>query len=636
MEYLSHNRINDKVNGIPTLAPHPDLGIMAACRAFAYRTIPSLTPRVATARLAAPRIASTQERSQERYSTPSRREWRRDFHRTTTRLQAATSTAAISPQEYPTDHAPIKAPIDTHNFLDNKFIPSKASTWIDLYDPATNNLVTRVPQSTDAELQAAVKSAERVFPEWRATSIMTKQQIMFKFVNLIRENWDRLAASITLEQGKTFADAKGDVLRGLQVAETACGITTQLTGEVLEVAKDMETRSYREPLGVVAAICPFNFPAMIPLWSIPVATVTGNCLILKPSERDPGAAMILAELCKKAGFPDGVVNIVHGSAKTVDFIIDEPAIKAISFVGSNRAGEYIFSKGSAQGKRVQANLGAKNHAAVMPDCNKNQALNAIAGAAFGAAGQRCMALSALVMVGETKNWLPDIAERAKQLKVDGGFEDGADLGPVISPQSKKRIEDLIASAEQEGATILLDGRGYKPAKYPNGNWVSHAFYSLYSISSSTMAFLDVMTDASYQVGPTIITNVKPHMRCYTEEIFGPVLVCVNVDSLDEAISLMNANPYGNGAAIFTRSGATATRFQKDMEAGQLGINVPIPVPLPMFSFTGNKKSVAGGGANNFYGKPGLNFYTQWKTVTSLWKSEDALLTKASVVMPTHS
>lgn len=399
---------------------------------------------------------------------------RRRLHATTQHLQAATTSAASSVSEYPTSHEQISEPIDTHNFIDNEFVPSKASTWIDLHDPATNNLVTRVPQSTPEELQQAVKSAEKAFPAWKATSIMAKQQIMFKFTALIRENMDRLAASITLEQGKTFADAKGDVLRGLQVAETACGITTQLTGEVLEVAKDMETRSYREPLGVVAAICPFNFPAMIPLWSIPVATVTGNCLLLKPSERDPGAAMILAELCKKAGFPDGVVNIIHGSAKTVDFIIDEPAIKAISFVGSNRAGEYIFARGSAKGKRVQANLGAKNHAAVLPDCNKNHALNAIAGAAFGAAGQRCMALSTLVMVGETKDWLPEIAERAKAMNVNGGFEAGADLGPLISPQSKKRVEDLIASAEEEGATILLDGRGYKPEKYPNGNWVSFA------------------------------------------------------------------------------------------------------------------------------------------------------------------
>jgi len=492
--------------------------------------------------------------------------------------------------------------------LDNKFINSKATQWIDLHDPATNNLVTRVPQSTDEELKAAVDSAEKAFPAWRATSLLARQQIMFKYVSLIREHWDRLAASITLEQGKTFADARGDVLRGLQVAENACGITTQMQGEVLEVAKDMETRSYREPLGIVAAICPFNFPAMIPLWTIPIAAVTGNTVIVKPSERDPGACMILAELAEKAGFPAGVINIIHGSAKTVDFIIDEPRIKAISFVGSNKAGEYIYARGSAQGKRVQANLGAKNHAAVLPDCNKNQALNAIAGAAFGAAGQRCMALSTLVFVGETKDWAPEIAERAKALSMNGGFEEGADLGPVISPQAKKRIEDLIGSAEKEGATIVLDGRGQKPPKYPNGNWV----------------------------GPTIIANVTKDMTCYKEEIFGPVLVCLNVPTLDDAIELINANEYGNGTAIFTSSGATATKFQKEIEAGQVGINVPIPVPLPMFSFTGNKRSVAGGGANTFYGKPGLQFYTQQKTVTSLWRAEDAVGTRASVNMPTQS
>ncbi|KAG9697042.1 hypothetical protein KCU95_g3913, partial [Aureobasidium melanogenum] len=516
--------------------------------------------------------------------------------------QALSSTAT----EYPTSHDQIQQPLDTQNFLDNQFVPSNATQWIDLHDPATNNLVTRVPQSTDEELKAAVASAEKAFPAWKATSLLARQQIMFKFVHLIREHWDRLAASITLEQGKTFADAKGDVLRGLQVAETACGITTQLTGEVLEVAKDMETRSYKEPLGVVGAICPFNFPAMIPLWVIPTATITGNTIVVKPSERDPGAMMILCELAEKAGFPPGVINVVHGAAKTVDFMIDEPAIKAISFVGSNKAGEYIFTRGSANGKRVQANLGAKNHAAVLPDCNRNATINAIAGAAFGAAGQRCMALSTVVFVGDTKNWVDDIADRAKALNVNGGFEKDAELGPVISPQAKERIESMIASAEKEGATIVLDGRGYKPEKYPNGNFV----------------------------GPTIITNVTKDMACYKEEIFGPVLVCLSVDTLEEAVDLINANEYGNGVAIFTNSGSTAARFQRDIEAGQVGVNVPIPVPLPMFSFTGNKKSVAGGGASTFYGKPGLAFFTQTKTVTSLWRSEDAIATKAESVMPT--
>ncbi|KAJ5136265.1 Methylmalonate-semialdehyde dehydrogenase [Penicillium atrosanguineum] len=570
---------------------------------------PAVTARAAAGArsltTATPMARSTAQRAT---ATPGAISASRRLHATARQLAPPTTSAATTATEYPTTHEKISNPIDTANFLDNEFVTSKATKWIDLHDPATNNLVTRVPQSTDEELKAAVDSAEKAFPAWRATSIMARQQIMFKFTSLIRSNWDRLAASITLEQGKTFADARGDVLRGLQVAETACGITTQMTGEVLEVAKDMETRSYREPLGVVAAICPFNFPAMIPLWCIPVATVTGNCLVMKPSERDPGAAMILAELAKEAGFPPGVINIVHGQHRTVDFILDEPAIKAISFVGSNKAGEYIYARGSANGKRVQANLGAKNHAAVLPDCNKNHALNAITGAAFGAAGQRCMALSTVVMVGETKEWLPEIAERAKALNMNGGFEENADLGPVISPESKKRIEDLIASAEAEGATILLDGRGQHPEKYPNGNFV----------------------------GPTIITNVTPEMKCYKEEIFGPVLVCLNVETLDDAIDLINANEYGNGAAVFTRSGSTASKFQKEIEAGQLGINVPIPVPLPMFSFTGNKKSIAGGGANTFYGKPGLQFYTQQKTVTSHWKSEDATSSKASVVMPTHS
>ncbi|WYZ34735.1 hypothetical protein EsH8_I_001011 [Colletotrichum jinshuiense] len=529
----------------------------------------------------------------------------RRIHATARHLNAALASTAES---YPNTHDKIAKPEDTPYFLDNKFVTSKATDFIDLHDPATNNLVTRVPQMTTEELKAAVASAEKAFPKWRAMSVLARQQVMFKFVALIRENWDRLAASITLEQGKTFADAKGDVLRGLQVAEAACGAPELLKGEVLEVAKDMETRSYREPLGVVAAICPFNFPAMIPLWCIPIATVTGNTLILKPSERDPGAAMILAELVQKAGFPEGVVNIVHGAHKTVDFILEDPVIKAVSFVGGNKAGEYIFNKGSAHGKRVQANLGAKNHAAVLPDCNKNHFLNSVVGAAFGAAGQRCMALSTLVLVGETKEWLPELAELAKKLKVDGGFEEGADLGPVISPYSKQRIESLIQSAEDEGATILLDGRGYKPAKYPNGNWVA----------------------------PTIISNVTPDMKCYTEEIFGPVLVCLNVDTIDDAIELINKNEYGNGTAIFTRSGATAEIFRRNIEAGQVGINVPIPVPLPMFSFTGNKKSIAGGGANTFYGRPGINFYTQQKTVTALWQSADAISQKADVAMPTHS
>ncbi|KAK9333817.1 Aldehyde/histidinol dehydrogenase [Lipomyces starkeyi] len=521
------------------------------------------------------------------------------------RVRALSAAAVCRQTPYIANHDRIENPDNTKLFLDNRFLESKATTWIDLYDPATNNIVTRVPQSTTEELVTAVDSAENAFKSWRRTTLLTRQQIMFKFVQLLRRDWDRLAARITLEQGKTFADAKGDVLRGLQVAETACGITSQLTGELLEVSTDMETRTYREPLGVVAAICPFNFPAMIPLWCLPPAIITGNTVVMKPSERDPGAALIIAELAKEAGLPDGVFNVVHGTAPTVDFLIEEPRIKAISFVGSDKAGEYIYTRGTANGKRVQANLGAKNHAIVMPDSNKSQALNAIVGAAFGAAGQRCMAISVMVTVGDTKEWVSELIELAKNLKVTGGFEPDADVGPVISPHSKARIESLIQSAADEGAKIVLDGRGYEVDKYPNGNFV----------------------------GPTIITGVKPGMRAYEEEIFGPVLSVVSVDTLDEAISFVNANKYGNGVAIFTHSGSVARKFQKEIECGQVGINIPVPVPLPMFSFTGNKRSILGD--LNFYGKSGLHFYTQTKTVTALWRSEDAGADGFGVNMPTQ-
>lgn len=507
---------------------------------------------------------------------------------------------------FPKTHAKIENVVDTPGFVNNEYVKSKASKFIDLHDPATNNLVTRVPQSTPEELTAAVDAAEKAFKTFSKTTVISRQQIAFKLVQLVRENMDKLASLITIEQGKTFADAKGDVLRGLQVAEAACAAPQDLAGQVLTVSKDMETRMYREPLGIVAAICPFNFPAMIPLWSIPLSLVAGDCLVLKPSERDPGAALYLAELAKQAGAPPGTVNIIHGSAPTVDFILDEPRIKAVSFVGSDKAGKYIYSRGTANGKRVQANLGAKNHAIVVPDANKNMTVNSVVGAAFGAAGQRCMALSVLVTVGQSKEWVNDIISAAKNLKVTGGFEDGADLGPVITPESKQRILGLINSAEEQGAKIPLDGRDFVCKDYPNGNFV----------------------------GPTVITGVKPGMKCYDTEIFGPVLVVVECETLDEAIQLVNSNPYGNGSAIFTNSGAIAYKFQTEIETGQVGINVPIPVPLPMFSFTGNKGSFLGDA--NFYGKAGLNFLTQYKTVTSLWKAEDAKAVEAAVNMPTQS
>ncbi|PSN40132.1 putative methylmalonate-semialdehyde dehydrogenase [acylating] [Blattella germanica] len=422
----------------------------------------------------------------------------------------------------------------TKLFINGKFVESQTKDWIDLHNPATNEVITRIPKSTQAEMESAVAAAKAAFGSWSQLSILSRQQIMFRYQDIIRKNMKELAKNITEEQGKTLIDAEGDVLRGLP------GIT------------------------------PFNFPAMIPLWMFPVAIVLGNTSVIKPSERDPGACMMLMELLNEAGCPPGVVNVIHGAHEAVNFICDNPDIKAISFVGSDQAGKYIYERGSRNGKRVQSNMGAKNHGVVMPDANKEHTLNQLVGAAFGAAGQRCMALSTAVFVGEATKWLPDLVERAKALKVNAGHVPGTDLGPVISPQAKKRICDLVQSGIDDGAKCVLDGRDIKVPNFEKGNFV----------------------------GPTILTDVKPNMKCYTEEIFGPVLVTLSVDTLDEAIELINSNPYGNGTAIFTTNGATARKFTNNIDVGQ-----------------------------------GINFYTQTKTVTQLWRESDVTHTKAAVSMP---
>ncbi|KAJ3188007.1 hypothetical protein HDU85_006400 [Gaertneriomyces sp. JEL0708] len=496
----------------------------------------------------------------------------------------------------------------TQLYINGEFIESQADQWFELRNPATQELVTLVPQATPQELKEAARVAQDAFKTWKKSSILTRQRVMLDLQLLIRQNMDNIAKSITQEQGKTFPDAKGDVLRGLQVVESACGIPSLLMGEQSPVARDMDTFTIREPLGVVAGIAPFNFPAMIPLWMFPLAIATGNTCVIKPSERDPGAMMILARLAEEAGIPKGVLNVIHGGVDTVNFICDEPAIKAISFVGSDRAGKYIFSRGTANGKRVQANLGAKNHGVIMPDANKNHTLNSLVGAAFGAAGQRCMALSTAVFVGEAQEWIPELVERAKALKTSGGFEEGADLGPMITPEAKNRCLELIQSGIDEGAELVLDGRNIVdtlPEKYRKGNFI----------------------------GPTILSGVTPSMPCYKEEIFGPVLVILKAATLDDAIELVNSNPYGNGTAVFTNSGAVARKFTEEIDVGQVGVNVPIPVPLPMFSFTGSRGSIQGD--LNFYGKSGIQFYTSTKTVTQLWRHEDAVSTQATVNMPTH-
>ncbi|KJE91741.1 methylmalonate-semialdehyde dehydrogenase [Capsaspora owczarzaki ATCC 30864] len=516
---------------------------------------------------------------------------------TVARPAAAAAAAAASA-------AATKVPT-TKLYINGEFVESQTKEWIDVHNPATQEVVTRVPVATQAEMQAATAAAAAAYKTWKKTSPIQRQGIMLKLQHLVRANMGDIARSITIEQGKTLADADGDVLRGLQVVEHACSIPSLLLGDTLgSLSADLDTYTYREPIGVCAGITPFNFPAMIPLWMFPLAIACGNTYVLKPSERNPTAAMKLVSLAAEAGVPKGVLNVIHGSIDSVNYICDAPEIRAISFVGSDRAGLHIYSRGSANGKRVQANNGAKNHGIIMPDANKEHTLNSLVGAAFGAAGQRCMALSTAVFVGEARKWIPELIERSRELKVGSGLDSATQVGPLISPQAKKRVLSLIQSGVDEGAKLLLDGRDVTVPGFEKGNFV----------------------------GPTILADVTPSMKCYKEEIFGPVLVCLSAETLDDAIQIINNNPYGNGTAIFTNNGAIARKFTNEVDAGQIGINVPIPVPLPMFSFTGSRKSFFGD--LNFYGKAGVQFYTQLKTVTSLWKETDATTRAAAVSMPT--
>ncbi|KAG2453906.1 hypothetical protein HYH02_002110 [Chlamydomonas schloesseri] len=494
----------------------------------------------------------------------------------------------------PSPLAAAAAPPKVKLLIDGQFVDSTTENWLDVVNPATQDVLGKLPLTTKAEFNAAVKAAADAFPKWRSTPVPTRVRVMFKFQELIRANMEELARSVTMEQGKTLADARGDVFRGLEVVETACGIAPYLTGEMVEnVAGGIDCYSIRQPLGVVAGICPFNFPAMVPLWMFPLAITAGNTFVLKPSERDPGAAAMLADLAQQAGLPKGVLNIVQGSRDVVNWICDDPTIRAISFVGSDSAGKYIYARGCAAGKRVQANLGAKNHAVIMPDADVDSTVKALAGAAFGAAGQRCMAISAAVFVGGfSERWRAPLLEAARGLKLNAGWERDADVGPMISPEAKARAERLIASGAAAGAQVLLDGRGVVVPGYERGNFL----------------------------GPTLLAGVTPDMEAYKEEIFGPVLSCLDAATLDDALAIVNGNEHGNGTAIFTRSGAAARRFQNEVDVGMVGINVPIPVPLPFFSFTGWRGSFAGD--LHMYGRAGVQFYTQTKTVTAKWPAED--------------
>src|SRR5258706_1474735 len=483
----------------------------------------------------------------------------------------------------------VSSPPTVKLLIDGKFVESAAREWRDVVNPATQEVLARVPMCGADEVDKAGKGAAGGYQAWRNLPIGQRGRIMLKLEELIRRDMKKLAACLTAEQGKTLPDAEGDIFRGLEVVEHATSVGTLSLGEIAEnVAGGVDTYFIRQPLGVCVGITPFNFPAMIPLWMFPMAIVCGNTFVMKPSEQDPMTPMLLCELAIEAGVPPGVLNIVHGGKDAVDALCSHADVKAVSFVGSCAVGEHVYKLASDHGKRAQCMMGAKNHAVVMPDANKEQSLNALVGAGFGAAGQRCMATSVAVLVGDANKWIPDIVEKAKTLKVNGGIEKGTDLGPVISKQALERVEGLIEQGVKEGAKLELDGRHPKVAGYDKGNFIA----------------------------PTVFSGVKPHHKVYTDEIFGPVLVIVSVDTLDEAIDLINRNPYGNGTGIFTQSGAAARKFQNEIDVGQVGINGPIPVPVPYFSFSGSRGSKLGDLGP--YGKQAIQFYTQVKTITARW------------------
>lgn len=477
--------------------------------------------------------------------------------------------------------------------INGEFVESKTSHWQDIVNPATQEVLGQVPFATPEEVNAAIAAAQNALASWRQTPIQARMRIMLKLQDLIRSNLKSIAQVLTAEQGKTLADAEGDIQRGLEVVEHACSIGTLQMGEYIEgVARGVDTYTLQQPLGVCAGITPFNFPAMIPLWMFPMAIVCGNTFVLKPSEQDPLSTMMLVELAIQAGIPAGVLNVVHGGKEVVDLLCTHRDIKAISFVGSTAVGTHVYNLAGQHGKRVQSMMGAKNHVVVMPDANKEQTLNALVGAAFGAAGQRCMALSVAVMVGETKHWVDELVNKTKTLKVNAGHEPNTDVGPVISTRAKARVLDLINSGVEQGAELLLDGRNVQVPGYEQGNFV----------------------------GPTIFNQVTTEMRIYKEEVFGPVLAIMHVDTLEQAIALINANPFGNGVGLFTQNGNTARTFQNQIDIGQVGINIPIPVPVPFFSFTGSRGSKLGDLGP--YGKQAVQFYTQTKTITSRWFEDD--------------
>jgi malonate-semialdehyde dehydrogenase (acetylating) / methylmalonate-semialdehyde dehydrogenase len=468
--------------------------------------------------------------------------------------------------------------------------PAGSTRTAPVYDPArgTQQAIVLLAETTDVD--AAAAAAAKAFQSWQNSSLSQRMRIMFAFRELLVRHEDELARLVSREHGKVIDDARGEIVRGREVVEYACGIAEVLKGSFSDqVARDVDVHSLRQPLGVCAGITPFNFPVMVPCWMHPIAIATGNTFVLKPSERDPSAANFIARLYAEAGLPDGVFNVVHGDKVAVDAILEHPDIAAVSFVGSSPIARYVHGKASAAGKRVQALGGAKNHALVLPDADLDYAASHLTAAAYGSAGERCMAISVVVTVGDAGDSLVEVLDgKAAAVRVGPGDDPASEMGPLVTGQAKQRVTDYIAAGARQGAEVVVDGRGLTVPGYEDG----------------------------FFVGPTLIDRVTPAMDVYTDEIFGPVLSVVRTGTVDEAIRLVNANPYGNGTAIFTSDGESARRFTREVSVGMIGVNVPIPVPVSFYSFGGWKDSLFGD--SPIHGPEGVRFYTRAKVVTSRW------------------
>jgi malonate-semialdehyde dehydrogenase (acetylating)/methylmalonate-semialdehyde dehydrogenase len=476
------------------------------------------------------------------------------------------------------------------HWIDGAGTAGAATRHAPVWNPATGAQQAEVVLAEPADVDAAVAAATAAYGEWSQASLSRRTKVLFAFRELVNARTDELAEIVSDEHGKVLSDARGEVQRGLEVVEFACGLPTLLKGDYSDqVSTGVDLYSIREPLGVCAGITPFNFPIMVPMWMHPVAIACGNTFVLKPSERDPSVSTVVARLWQEAGLPDGVFNVVHGDKVAVDAILDHPGIAAVSFVGSTPIARYIHQKGSAAGKRVQALGGAKNHAIVLADADLDFASDHLVAAAFGSAGERCMAVSATVAVGTAADALVEVvSEKARKVTVGSGRDAGSEMGPVVTAAAKERIEGLIGSGQRQGATLAVDGRGLVVPGYEEG----------------------------FFVGPTVLDRVSPEMEVYREEIFGPVLAVLRADSVDEAIALVNANRYGNGTAVFTNSGEAARRFVRGVHVGMVGVNVPIPVPMAYYSFGGWKDSLFGD--KHVHGPEGVSFYTRAKVVTARW------------------